>query len=171
MGPRHAMSLTIASLPHHALPGGAGVPRDAGIFAACSRSSVPATRLRGASRRLSEARRYPTGCRVQEPDIAHDGDSTWRDTAHQFPGPLPCKDAYIEAIKKRRSAEASGVSAFMLRDLLNHRTIAMANRYARRAGTALQQTQDAVGTQMLSPLYGSPGVEVTSLAEARSRRA
>ena len=55
------------------------------------------------------------------------------------------------------SAAASGVSVFMLRDLLGHRTVAMASRYARRAPTALQEAQDAVAARMTSMLDGEDG--------------
>lgn len=52
------------------------------------------------------------------------------------------------------SAAAHGVSVFMLRDLLNHKTVAMANRYARRAGTALQEAQDTSAGRMMALLDG-----------------
>ena len=67
------------------------------------------------------------------------------------------------------SAAASGVSVFMLRDLLNHKTVAMANRYARRAGPALQETQDAVASRMLALLDGESG-DVPDLDAERARR-
>lgn len=60
------------------------------------------------------------------------------------------------------SAAAHGVSVFMLRDMLGHRTVAMANRYARRAGTALQAAQDSSAERMAALLSGEAG-EVVEL--------
>ena len=60
------------------------------------------------------------------------------------------------------SAAADGVSVFMLRDLLNHKTVAMANRYARRAGAALQDAQDATAARMGAMLDGK-GADVVPL--------
>ena len=55
------------------------------------------------------------------------------------------------------SAAASGLSVFLLRDLLNHKSVAMANRYARRAGSALQEAQDASAERMAALLSGKRG--------------
>ena len=77
---------------------------------------------------------------------------------------LACRAAGIENARLhdiRRSvatsAAAHGVSVFMLRDLLGHKTVAMANRYARQSGSALQQTQDAHGERMAAMLSGKGG--------------
>ena len=64
------------------------------------------------------------------------------------------------------SAAADGMSAFMLRDLLNHKTVAMANRYARRAGAALQDAQDASAARMGAMLDG----ETAEVVPLRKRR-
>ena len=65
-------------------------------------------------------------------------------------------DARLHDIRRSvaTSAAADGVSPFMLRDLLNHKTVAMANRYARRAGAALQDAQDATAARMGAMLDG-----------------
>ena len=75
-----------------------------------------------------------------------------------------CEGAGIENIRLhdiRRSvatsAAAHGMSVFMLRDLLNHKTVAMASRYARRADTALQAAQDATADRMAAMLAGNKG--------------
>ena len=80
-----------------------------------------------------------------------------------------CEGAGIENVRLhdiRRSvatsAAAHGVSVFMLRDLLNHKTTIMANRYARRADTALQEAQNATADRMAALLDGKSG-EVVSL--------
>ncbi len=53
-------------------------------------------------------------------------------------------------------AAANGVSVLMLRDMLGHKSSAMANRYARRAGSALQETVDASASRMAA-LMGDAG--------------
>ena len=75
-----------------------------------------------------------------------------------------CEGAGIENIRLhdiRRSvatsAAAHGMSVFMLRDLLNHKTVAMASRYARRADSALQEAQDATASRMGALLAGRKG--------------
>ena len=87
--------------------------------------------------------------------------------AQEFRG--ACEAAGIENARLhdiRRSvattAAAHGVSVLMLRDLLGHKTTAMANRYARRAGSALQETQDAVADRMSAMMAGK-GAEIVRL--------
>lgn len=65
-------------------------------------------------------------------------------------------DARLHDIRRSvaTAAAAHGVPAFILRDLLNHRTLAMANRYVQRAGTAVQQAQDAVAAHTAALLAG-----------------
>ena len=58
-----------------------------------------------------------------------------------------------------RAAEA-GLSVLVLRDLLGHTTLAMANRYARRSGTALHDAQDAGAARMAALLAGESAVVV-----------
>ena len=73
-------------------------------------------------------------------------------------------DARLHDIRRSvaTSAAADGVSPFMLRDLLNHKTVAMANRYARRAGAALQDAQDASAARMGAMLDGE-GADIVPL--------
>ena len=52
------------------------------------------------------------------------------------------------------TAAASGLSVFLLRDLLGHKSAAMANRYARRAGSALQEAVDASAERMAAMMSG-----------------
>ena len=70
-----------------------------------------------------------------------------------------CREAGIEDCRLhdiRRttatSASASGLSVLLLRDLLGHKSVEMANRYARRAGEALQQAHDASAERMTAML-------------------
>lgn len=55
------------------------------------------------------------------------------------------------------TAAASGLNVILLRDLLNHSTLAMANRYARRANTALQEAHDASAARMAAMMEGDSG--------------
>ena len=50
-------------------------------------------------------------------------------------------------------AAAAGMSAFILRDLLGHRSLAMSNRYV-RAGSALQDAQAATASRMAGMMGG-----------------
>ena len=50
-------------------------------------------------------------------------------------------------------AASAGMSAFVLRDLLGHRTLAMANRYV-QAGSALQEAQAATAARMAGMMSG-----------------
>ena len=59
-------------------------------------------------------------------------------------------------------AAASGLSVFLVRDLLNHSTLAMANRYVRRANVALQEAQDASAVRMAEMMAGKGGELVPS---------
>ena len=63
------------------------------------------------------------------------------------------------------SAAGAGISVLLLRDLLGHKTVAMANRYARRAGSALQDAQDASAERMAAMMQGGAG-EVVPLRKA-----
>ena len=75
-----------------------------------------------------------------------------------------CRQAGIEDCRPhdiRRSiattAAASGLGVFLLRDLLNHSTLAMASRYARRANSALQEAHDASAERMAAMMAGKQG--------------
>ncbi len=68
-----------------------------------------------------------------------------------------CREAGIEDCRLhdiRRttftSAAASGLSALLIRDLMNVKGLAMANRYVRRAGAELQEAHDASAARMVA---------------------
>ena len=63
------------------------------------------------------------------------------------------------------SAAAAGMSAFLLRDLMGHKTLAMANRYV-RAGSALQEAQAATASRMAGMMAGK-NAEVVPLERRR----
>ena len=54
-------------------------------------------------------------------------------------------------------AASAGLSVLLLRDLLNHKTVTMAARYARRGGSALQEAQNASAERMAALLAGKAG--------------
>ena len=62
-------------------------------------------------------------------------------------------------------AARRGVGAFVLRDLLGHRSLEMANRYIRRTGGALVDATEESGIAMAAMLNGEQGGEVVSLRE------
>ena len=51
-------------------------------------------------------------------------------------------------------AAANGLPVLLLRDLLGHKSAVMANRYARRAGSALQVAVDASAERMAAIMQG-----------------
>ena len=60
---------------------------------------------------------------------------------------------------------AAGMSAFILRDLMGHKTLAMANRYV-RAGSALQEAQAATASRMAG-MMGGKSADVVPLTKER----
>ncbi len=80
---------------------------------------------------------------------------------------LACKaadiaDCTVHDLRRTFASNAAnaGLSVLVLRDLLGHKTLAMANRYARRSGTALYDAQDAGAERMAALLAGKAGVVV-----------
>ena len=64
-------------------------------------------------------------------------------------------------------AAGSGLGAHVLRDLLGHKTTAMADRYVRHAGAAVRDAQEAIGATIAAQLGGAQAAPVVSLDEAR----
>ena len=84
-----------------------------------------------------------------------------------------CEAAGIEDVRLhdlRRSvatmAAANGLPVLLLRDLLGHKSATMANRYARRAGSALQVAVDASTERMAALMKGGTG-EVVPMERGR----
>ncbi len=69
------------------------------------------------------------------------------------------KDCRLHDIRRTTatSAAASGLSVFLIRDLLDHKSIEMANRYARRAGDALRPAHDISAERMAAKMTGKRG--------------
>ena len=84
-----------------------------------------------------------------------------------------CEAAGLEDVRLhdlRRSvatmAAANGLPVLLLRDLLGHKSVTMANRYARRAGSALQEAVDASAERMAALMKGATG-EVVPMERGR----
>ena len=57
-------------------------------------------------------------------------------------------------------AAMAGVGTHVLRDLLGHRTTAMADRYIRSVGNPVRDARELVGAAMTAMMQGEPGSEV-----------
>ena len=55
------------------------------------------------------------------------------------------------------NAAAAGVGTHVLRDLLGHKTTAMADRYVRAVGNPVREAREQVGVAMASMMEGKPG--------------
>jgi integrase len=64
-------------------------------------------------------------------------------------------------------AAASGLNAFVVRDLLGHKTLAMANRYVKRVTDPLQEAADGLSTRVATMMASTP----TTAEVRRLRRA
>ena len=64
------------------------------------------------------------------------------------------------------NAAASGIGVHVLRDLLGHKTTAMADRYIRRTGSALVDATERSGAAMAAMLKGEKGADVVPLRDA-----
>jgi len=60
-------------------------------------------------------------------------------------------------------AAQAGANAFVVRDLLGHRTLAMTGRYVERATDPLRATTDAVSARVQAALEGRDGAEVVAI--------
>jgi integrase len=56
-------------------------------------------------------------------------------------------------------AAATGVSAHLLRDMVGHKTTAMADRYIRRAGEPLTELRERIGAEMAAHMGPKDGTE------------
>ena len=88
----------------------------------------------------------------------------WQDIAEAAGVP----DVRLHDIRRTvaTSAASAGMSAFLLRDLMGHKTLAMANRYV-RVGSALQQAQAATASRMAGMMAG----ETAEVVPLRGRNA
>lgn len=84
---------------------------------------------------------------------------------------LACKAAEVEGARLhdlRRTivteAAALGVGAHLLRDFVGHKTTAMADRYARRAGAPLTELRERMGANMAAKM---DGMEILKIKDTR----
>ncbi len=64
-------------------------------------------------------------------------------------------------------AAALGVGAHLLRDMLGHKTTAMADLYARRAGASLTELRERMGASMSAKMAGKDEAEVVEITSSR----
>ena len=78
------------------------------------------------------------------------------------------QDARIHDLRRTvmTNAAASGIGVHVLRDLLGHKTTAMADRYIRRTGSALVDATERSGAAMAAMLKGEKGADVVPLRDA-----
>ena len=65
-------------------------------------------------------------------------------------------------------AAALGVGAHLLRDMVGHKTTAMADRYARRAGAPLTELRERMGASMAAKMAGRTSGEIVEMKGTRS---
>ena len=65
-------------------------------------------------------------------------------------------------------AAMAGVGVHVLRDLLGHRTTAMADRYVRAIGNPVREARESVGAAMAAMMEGDEGGKVTPLPGAQT---
>ena len=93
---------------------------------------------------------------------------TYRTTRNLFAA--ACEAAGLEGVRLhdlRRSVAtnlaASGANAFVLRDALGHRTLAMSNRYVQAASDALTDAMERAAAIASAAMEGKPGADVVPL--------
>ncbi len=67
-------------------------------------------------------------------------------------------------------AAQAGLNAFMIRDLLGHKTMAMTGRYVERHADPMRAAADAVANRVAAAMDGRPAAEVVDLKDAKARR-
>ena len=77
-------------------------------------------------------------------------------------------DARLHDIRRTvaSNAGAAGASAFAIRDMLGHSSLAMSNRYVRLSAPAVQSVQHAAANRMAAQLAGGNAV-VEDIAKHR----
>ena len=61
-------------------------------------------------------------------------------------------------------AAQAGLNAFLVRDLLGHKTLAMTGRYVERAADPLRAAADAVSSRVAAAMAGGGGAEIVELS-------
>ena len=75
------------------------------------------------------------------------------------------EDARLHDLRRTlmTTAAASGLSTYVLRDLLGHKTTTMADRYVRHAGLAVRDATERMGTRMKAIMDDKPKVGVVQM--------
>ena len=68
------------------------------------------------------------------------------------------------------AAAAAGASVFVMRDLLGHRTVAMAQRYVRAVDDPVNEARQRVGAEIAAKMAGEPAADVVPLPEPNRGR-
>ena len=73
------------------------------------------------------------------------------------------KDVRLHDLRRTvmTAAAAAGVGTYVLRDLLGHKTTAMADRYVRAVGNPVRQAREEVGAAMAAMMDGGVGEDVS----------
>lgn len=64
-------------------------------------------------------------------------------------------------------AGQTGANAFLVRDLLRHKNLAMTGRYVNRADSPVRTLSDQVGERIAAAMAGRPVAEVVPLKSTR----
>ena len=67
-------------------------------------------------------------------------------------------------------AAALGVGAHLLRDMVGHKTTAMADRYARRAGAPLTELRERMGASIAAKMAGKKEADVVEMKGGSKNR-
>jgi hypothetical protein len=82
-------------------------------------------------------------------------------------GDRGCQDARPKA-HGRHVCGQSGANAFLVRDLLRHKNLAMTSRYVNRADSPVRTLSDQVGERIAAAMAGRPAAEVVPLKTTRA---
>jgi integrase len=64
-------------------------------------------------------------------------------------------------------AAQSGANAFLVRDLLRHKNLAMTGRYVNRADEPVRTLSDQVGERISAAMAGRPAADVVPLKQGK----
>jgi len=100
----------------------------------------------------------------RDPDRPLDYKAVWKVWARVVER-AELEDAHIHDLRRTLATEAagSGAGAMVLRDLLGHKTVTMANRYAQRADASVRDLRERVSAGMAARMRGEDSAEVVRL--------
>ena len=88
--------------------------------------------------------------------------ATVRNTFAKAAGTAGLVDVRLHDLRRTVMTRAAmaGIGTHVLRDLLGHRTTAMADRYIRSVGNPVRDARELVGAAMAAMMQGEPDSEV-----------